>query len=109
MQYNVGDSVYVNDFQTLKEIRDCEVIDGREIYYMEDGTSYEKSQLLMSINEKINLYKNNKEVIQSLAEEPQVLKPLVDKLSQAIVTWYFDYEREQELKKKNEKKWWQIF
>jgi len=62
MTYKINEQVYVENFQTLKQISDFEIINGVEIYFMEDGTCYSKSQILMSLKDKANfIVKNNEE------------------------------------------------
>jgi hypothetical protein len=60
MRFNPGNYVKIKDTQKIKLISDSEVIDGVEIYYMSDKTSYSEFQIQISPpNEIVNYVIND--------------------------------------------------
>ena len=55
MNFNINDIVILNDLKTKKQIVDSEIIEGIEMYYMSDNTSYSYSQISMSYSNFIEL------------------------------------------------------
>jgi hypothetical protein len=71
MKFSIGDIVYSKD-KIKKTIVDREIIDGIELYYTSDNSSYSVTQLI-SENEYQNLFINiNKDKIISLIDFKKV-------------------------------------
>ena len=71
MKFSIGDIVYSKD-KIKKTIVDREIIDGIELYYTSDNSSYSATQLI-SENEYQNLFINiNKDKIISLIDFKKV-------------------------------------
>lgn len=73
MEFKINDIVYVIKDGKSKKIREIEIIDSQEIYYMSDNTSYHVTEIVnekpLNTEEFINKICSDKKFIDEVSKE----------------------------------------
>lgn len=81
MKYDKTDVVILGDMKTSKKIVDSEIINGVNLYYMSDKTSYSEESIMMTLNELESLKVLCRENFFKIFDRKKMISEMSDSLT----------------------------